>query len=452
MRCLRGIKEKSHWIEPHQIVLLIGLSIAIAFIFEPVAHPGSIGDFVPTLYAINLTGNVLTFGVPFVIASIILWNTKKAHTSMAQKDALLHHRIRCYVTRYVITNMITSLVMAGVCMWGFSSAAANPAHLPGVIFASMGISFILNSFTFFIAIAVDAPLYTIFVNTSMLAYFSFYYGYSVLSATSVMSLYAPYHLFRFLAIFLSGHEFINESIMENYVGIVVQPIDLLGPLLVWSLVSGGCIVGSIILLRHSMERWVHESTTSEGKTEFTQESTREKTVSAVERRQKIASLGVILLFVSTAFFNLFVNSPPEIPENMYLYQSPESRENIALGSWSYDTVEVSSTQIAETEGWTLKVTILDWDEYDGGEGLRVRYGFLIYSLSDFAALNNTEKENIMISRTWAITPDHPSTGTSVHHQLDGAGTYLWAIRITDDSHKNASYVVSAKIEVYLNPV
>ncbi|MBD3159081.1 MAG: hypothetical protein GF309_09860 [Candidatus Lokiarchaeota archaeon] len=450
MSNVNQIMEKIRWINPIHVIVLVGVSGVLVLFFQPLAEPSEVGEFVSTLYAVNLTGNILTFGVPFMIASVISWNTKKAHNSMAQKDASLHHRIRCYVTRYIIANTLTFLFMAAVCIWGFSSASANPAHLPGIILACMGISLILNAFTFFIAIAVDSPFYTICVTTGIFVYFSFYHGYSALSATGVASLYAPYHLFRFLAIFLTGYEFANESVMENYLGVIVQPINLLGPLLTWSVVSIGGIALSVILLRNSMERWVHEDTTSRGKTEFTQTPTVE-TVPSIEKRQKIASIAVILLFVSTASFNLFVNNPPGIPESMYLYQSPETGEAITLGSWTYNTVEVSATQISEAEGWTLKVTILDWGEYDGGEGLRIRYGFLMYSLSDFAALNNSEKEDVMTSMTWGITPERPSTGTGVHCQLDGAGTYLWGVRITDDSNENASYVVSARIEVYLNP-
>jgi len=36
--------------------------------------------------------------------------------------------------------------------------------------------------------------------------------------------------------------------------------------------------------------------------------------------------------------------------------------------------------------------------------------------------------------------------------LDGAGTYLWGVTITDDSNENASYVVFVRIRAYLNPV
>ncbi|MBS3793667.1 MAG: hypothetical protein KGY80_02120 [Candidatus Thorarchaeota archaeon] len=93
MSWLRGIKEKSHWIEPHQIVLLIGLSIVAAGIFEHIAHPGSVGDFEPTLYAINLTGT----GVHHQLdgAGTYLWGLRLLTIQMKTHHMLFLRGLRC---------------------------------------------------------------------------------------------------------------------------------------------------------------------------------------------------------------------------------------------------------------------------------------------------------------------------------------------------------------------
>jgi hypothetical protein len=239
--------------------------------------------------------------------------------------------------------------------------------------------------------------------------------------------------------------------MVDYLRIYVEPISLVAPLLMWCVFAIFSIMCSIYLLRDAMERWSHDESAWDDDKEVSEQGLIPKLDLSTRKRQKVVSLIVIALFLFTTAFNLISITPTDIPDDLYLYRSPESGEPIILGSWNYNTVQLTSSHLSQADGWVLKVTVLEWGAYNVGEGLRMRYGFLIYGLSTFSTLNDTEREGVMTSRTWGITPERPSTGTGVHHSLDGEDSYLWAFRITDDSNANATYGITISVELYLHP-
>jgi hypothetical protein len=440
------------WLNPLYLTVLVILSAFASIALEPLADPSNVGDFASTLYAINLTSNILTLGIPITFGSVIMWNTEETQEAMAQPDAPFSVRRREFITRYLLSSAMTFVYMTAVCVIGFILARADTAYLPGILLAALVVSLILSAVTSFIAIAVDSPVLTLILTSAIFLFLSSTFGYSVFSADGLISLFAPYHLFRFLAVILSGYEFLNESVMQNYLGIAITPVSLLLPLIVWVSAAMFSAALSIRMLHDSMKQWSQEGYAWEGATNTSQQSLMHRLTQATHRKREIVTLGVIVLFLSAATFNLITIGNTEIPEDLYLYRSPATGENIALGWWRYDTVVLSSSELCQSDGWTLRVTILDWGAYGGGEGLRIRYGFLVFSISAFSAMNDTEREGVMTSRTWGLTPEHPSTGTGVSHGLEGADTYLWALRVTDDSNENATYVIRISIALYLIPM
>lgn len=449
---LQSLRKRYHWIDLTHVIVLLAISAGVTYYFRESAmmlhEPFAIDS---TFNVINLIATTLIYGVPFTLGAVILWNTKFAHQNLIESIVSSKNIKRVYLERLVISSTISFLFMVGICIVGYVMKGANIIYLPTILLSALIVSYILNIMTFSLALFVDSPALTILFGTGIFSLFAFQLGWSPFSALSETSLYAPYHLFRYLAWILTGYQFSNEHLMEDYVGIAIQPLSMVGPLLAWVLLSLLFVYVSMYFIQEGLPRWEEEQHTWD-KEQSSAEVFQTNKLFTVNNRRKMLAVGIIILLVSIAAFNVFTTSSQnQIPEDLILYRSPENGEIIELGSWRYNTVDVTATQISNADGWVLSVTVLEWGEYGGGDGLDIRYRFLVLSLFEFEAMNQTERESVIVSIAHGITPEHPTGGTGTHTSLEGADTYLWAIQITDSANANATYSIKIYIDLYLHP-
>lgn len=436
-----------------QIAIIFVISLSITYFFrESAVMLNEPFDYDSTFKAINLIATTFIYGVPFTLGGVIMWNTDKSHRNISERTS--HRAIRdLYLERLVFTTLISFLLMLGICIFGFIVFGAEIVHLPAILLSMILVTIMLNIIISLLALFVDSPIHTIIFATAIFSYLSFILGWSPFSASDDFALYSPYHLFRFLAIILIGYDFPSGQFMEYYTGLAVQPLSLVGPLVVWGLLSLISVIGTTNLMQEGVTRWKQETSSWESQAYDIKAPSVLKSIRDVKIRQKMFAAVIVLLFISTATYNIVISSGGnQIPEDLYLYRSPFGGERINLNSWRYGEVEISSTQISQADGWTVDVTIVEWGIYSGSEGLDVKKGLVKLSLEEYAELNDTER-NSLISGTWhGFTPDNPTSGEGVVFNLDDAGTYIWAVKVTDSASVNATYMITISINVYLQSI
>ncbi len=461
---MRGLREKLRFlglIRPRDLAVWLALSCASVIVLSPLSYPIASEGISSTLHAINITASVLTFGIPFSLGSALVWNKAYARQQMVHLDNTLPVLSIEYLKRYVLVVTITTLFMAAVSLIAFTAAGASPEHLPGVLVAAFIVSALVCPLMFLIAIAADNTRMSTGFGSTAFIILAFTMGYTQFSVMhDVGSLYAPYHFYRFLATFLTGYEFDNSSIMQYYMQINVEPIALLGPALMWAVISILAAVGSLVLLRTDIDFWKHDMTdwgsaervrkdSAYAASALTDDNMFRQRAAAVRRRKQLIATLLILFFISTMFFNYATLVAQDNPDpQMVLYQSPFGGESVVIGGWRFGTVEVTPSSSLKADHWVLEATVNDWGEYIGTEGLTLRFGLASVTESEFLAMNETEREEVYPSLNRQITPEDPSTGSG-SMMLQETGLLLWAVRFTENSGNITSYIISVTIVLYL---
>ncbi|MBD3405638.1 MAG: hypothetical protein GF411_05850 [Candidatus Lokiarchaeota archaeon] len=447
------LRKRVDWIEPNYVLVLIGLTLVLIVSTSEQSIIEDPFDFSTTLSSISVVASVFTFGIPFSIGAVVMWTTPKAHRSIMHPEPTPSYLRSTYLSRLTLSTGLSLFVLFIATLIGFLIYGGNFTYFPTVLVSSLLVALMLNILVFVLALYLDSPMYTFAISTLLFLYLSFEFGWSLRSTDDIFSLCTPYHLFRYLAVLLSGYQFPHEQAMEHYMGFYADFSVLLGPLLLWGIVSVLSILGSLHLLKGNMLHWMKESSTWENPSLSPKESQTSGMVVHSQKRIKIMAMLIVILFSATTIFNtVLIPTGRQIPEEFYLYQSPATGEPITLGSWRYDSVYISDSLLSQTDGFTLRVTILGWGGYSGGEGLRVKKDLVSLSVSQFEAMNETEREDAIPSGSWGLTPDRSETGSGIQHSIDDAGIYLWALRFTDDSDENATYTIVVFIEIYFNPL
>ncbi|TXT54064.1 MAG: membrane protein of unknown function [Candidatus Thorarchaeota archaeon] len=447
------LRKRVDWIGPKCLIAMIGLSLVLLIATVETSLIEEPFDFSTTLSSIGVVASVFTFGIPFSIGAVVMWTTPKAHQSMLRTEPTSSYIRRTYLSRLILSTGLSFSVLFIGALVGFVIYGGDFTYFPSVLVASLLVGMMLTLLVFSLALYLDSPKYTLVISTLLFLFLSFEFGWSPRSADDIFSLCTPYHLFRYLAVILSGYQFPHEQAMEHYMGVYADFTVLLGPLLLWSIASVFSILGSLYLLKGNMMQWRKESSTWDDGALGSMESQPSGMVVHTHKRIKIMAMLIVILFSAATIFNtVLIPAGRQIPEEFYLYQSPETGEPITLGSWMYDSVYISDTLLSQTDGFTLMVTILEWGGYSGDDGLQVKYDMVSLSVSQFEAMNETEREDAIYPTSRGLTPDRPATGPGVQHSIDDAGTYLWAFRFTDTSNETAAYTIVVFIEIYFNPV
>ncbi|MHA1927899.1 MAG: hypothetical protein ACTSV2_04870 [Candidatus Thorarchaeota archaeon] len=437
------LKETIRAITPRFLLFYIVGSIIFSIIIGFNSFSNFSGGFGPALTAIDLSSSMFVLGAPFVMgASLLLPSFRSSKDKIPESDEDLNARFLT-ISRFVVLLVITTAFTISWILMSYSLAIQDSpdispdlvlAYLPGTLLSGLIMTIILSAVTTFVATILDDWKIALVANLVLFFILWFAFGATTrLDAYDSLTLFGPYHLYRFLSVAASGNVvdpvygivWENPTTMAGLMGITFGFADIL--------ISGGLwITISMVLLlitqypmrqninRLRMERDLARSVPADQKL---LERMKTSTQFLRQRRQALGTVLVIMLVV-LPLLQFSVQVAIEEEATQTLYESPTNGETLALGSWVYGEVVIAPPPAGLHNMYQLRVEILDWggcppelDQYSKVREL---------SLADFEALNDTEKEDL-ISLIYHITPDRTVMGTG-YFSIHTTGTHVWACK------------------------
>ena len=402
------------------------ISILSIAIFVPFLVPSDAGLFSNTLHAINTVAMVFILGIPFSLSSVIL----------VRKDKRESREIDL---RSIGITYIVCATFIGTLSFIVSIFLAVPLyHMFGILLAALLVALIPCIVTYTIAHFFDDWRYSLIISISMFLFMSQIFGYLPQQVPMGMSsLYSLYHLFRFLAVFMSGYQFANVTQMENALGLSVDFLQVVGPLLVWLLI----VIPLLLIYRYRNRRIIERD----------QLKATPEMFPFIVSKKNIAVLVLSLLIISSGVSYAWNISPPidNEPETYILYSSPPGGETMVLGEWW--AVFVVFPDILQN-GYArdnIMFEVLDWGTVQEPRLIAIQFAFADMTLSQFASMNDTERNEEFAGQHVGLSDEQPTLST-------GWGSYwinesrLWVHRMTnqganqDGAEFSVNIVISAR--------
>lgn len=431
-------KEVKRWL------ILVVMTFSFYF-FLWVGGPG----YSPLSATFNLAraiGWLLATGVPFVIGASLLLCSDQTRNKIVE-----HLRTRGEVRfSYLFVSYIamTIAIMVLISVAGLVVVSSGNIAILGVLPQLLGIvlliSLIVTPIYAFVAIVLDSMSKSIVIG--------FFLSIAIVATTGQpgfpanypeISLFGPTHLLSAL-LFISIGAYGNYSV-EYYVGTPFQPIHVVVPILVWSVLSVICYFGARNIFSDNLSRWVKER---EGWLADEQSKANlddmtlpanlpsiRKELYGRQRKAVVVSVAIIILIFIGGFGYVQVNQGNL---TQVVYESPEGGESVAIGDWlvgSFTGVEPPSSSI--TLGVTCQGRIVDWS---GGTGsVYFTFEHRAMTLSEFQALNETEFSDLF---------DHSESGNPMTTGTFSSGLggpihdseYVWVLRFNDVNGRTSGSV------------
>jgi hypothetical protein len=405
-------------------------SILSMLAFIPFLSSSDAGMFSNTLDAINIIAMVFIIGIPFSFGSALLVSEKR------EGSTKISHR------QYGTVYMICSLFVVGAGLSIAISVGVPLTHIPGILLAAVIVTMIPCIFTTVISQYFNEWRYSILINTSIFLFVSYNFGYLPQhTQMGTSSLYSLYHLYRFLAVFMSGYQFENISQMENALGIGFDSSLVVVPFLVWTLVA---------MLSFLIHRSIVKRTIAYEGVKGTPESSPQMFPIIVSKRHIVVGMLTLLLILSGASYAWNISPPiSNEPETFVLYSSPTRGETIILGQWWTAAVEFPDILKNGQGKWNFRIEVLDWGTVLQPVVIVIQFGFEDMTLSEFEAMNESQRDDEFSGQSIGLGTDQPtlSTGWGV---MSFHETRLWVHRMTrqsgnqDGAEFSANIVISAR--------
>ncbi|MHA2045943.1 MAG: hypothetical protein ACW99G_14215 [Candidatus Thorarchaeota archaeon] len=400
------------------IIWFVG-SILSILVFIPFFHSSTAGMFSRTLDAINIIAMVFIIGIPFSFGSALLVRANKEGSN------------KINLRQYGIVYMICSLFIVGAGLFTAISFGVPLDHLPGILLAALVVAMIPCIFTTVIAQYFDDWRYSLLISSSIFLFASNQFGYlpqHMMMGTS--SLYSLYHLYRFLAVLMSGYQFETLSQMENTLGLGFDIYIVVNPLFVWILFA----ILSFLIHRFR----VMKTTEYEGLNDIP-ESSPQMLPTIVSKKYIVGAMLTLLVILSGASYAWNISPPiTNEPETFVLYSSHTTGETLVLGQWWTAAVEFPDILKNSRGSYTIRIEVL-------------QFGFEDMTLSEFAAMNESQRDDEFSGQHIGLGTDQPTlrTGWSA---MSFNETRLWVHRMTSQSGNQdgaefiANIVISARAE------
>ncbi|MHA2213540.1 MAG: hypothetical protein ACW992_10305 [Candidatus Thorarchaeota archaeon] len=302
--------------------------------------------------------------------------------------------------------------------------------------AVLPVSWVMCSIAAFVALMVDDWRFATGIGSTVFFVIGLVFGFTpwqVLHGET--SLFAPYHLFRFLAIILSGHHFLSPQEMVMRVGLVTNMAALLMPVFTLLVVSLLSYLGSVIVYRRNHERWSLEVFSGEQIKSHSKPELQAAMVGKLKKarvglkQQRQAVVVAVLLFI--AFLPLLSRSyieQREEEEITILFESSPEGFRVLLDEWLFGAFEVPSPPGGMQNSLGVQSTIANW----GGcpYVLEATIGFTQMDIESFRALDDVQRTSAIGVTSHNIDRDKPTSGGGYSTIGDDSGMFVWALQYT----------------------
>ncbi len=421
------------------------------------------GPFGAAFVAINLVATILVTGVPFSLSAALLLTTSNApggvnnQSPSTQQAPSLRRRFAAQLVLTSLYMALFTLVAFGIAITQFPDVepAAVLAYLPAALFPIPVFSLLLCSLTALIAVILDEWRWAAVGGSVFLSTFAMATGLTPwMVSYNELVLYSPYHLYRFTAIALSGHRFLDRGNMEMLIGIAFDPVYLLPPIL--TLVGLSLLLlpltrslfrRNVRLWRLGQTGWMDAGRTKPAKRQV-DDAARLQLLDTAHaslrfRRRVFAAILVAFIVVFPPFYQLTEVSWQE-EDITVLYDTGPSGVEIAVGEWLYGEVDVPEPPAGQETLWGITTEILDW----GGCPLPLheRGHLLPLHADEFAAMNETERLNVTPGYSLKDSKEYPKSyfGWS---SLFESGVHVWVVRFENPSSNSTQCHLRVTITV-----
>ncbi|MBD3158484.1 MAG: hypothetical protein GF309_06795 [Candidatus Lokiarchaeota archaeon] len=425
------------------------------------------GYFGALFYATNLSATILLHGIPFSLAAVLLFATEKSRALLSRVIAADHRPFLVFVVRLFALFAMSFFLYAGLIFVSFVMAAQVIPNLdffvilwdfPVALVSALVLSWILSSIVAFSTTLIDDWRGAVFFNTAVCVMPGLYFGPTpqTPAAHGEQSLYGFYHMFRFLAVLLSRHEFMNESQMIYQMSIAVNLGDLIVPLAVLLGISFLFNGGTVPLFRENVKRWFLETERFLNDREETEPEDEETKVqhmgrSLKELRKKLqqqrqgAVIGFVILWLVIPLVGMYDVPTENNGSEGVLYASPADGIMIELGEWLCGQVEIPKPPSGRDNAVEVLATIINWGNCP--EPLSAKAGALPCTLDYFRNLDDEAKAQAISGTSVHITRDAPSAGGGFYNIGDNYGNYTWAVQFFEEGTNETDCTLTIRVEV-----
>lgn len=170
-------------------------------------------------------------------------------------------------------------------------------------------------------------------------------------------------------------------------------------------------------------------------------------MNGVSRRRRgllyIGSISVIfVMFMSVGIFRIF----PVFPGyHEIIYSSPGSSIIISSGAWSAKPFTIDG----DHKGWGILVEGVLLSHNFKVDQIVLEFGYAPLSLTNFMALNDTEKRDAFWGFSSGVTMDQSGTEYSTGFPGIGSiGEYVWAIRFIDLDNNSTVFETNFAVSLF----
>ena len=406
--------------------LWLFISILSIAIFVPFIGRSDAGSFSNTLHAINIVAMVFILGIPFSLSSVILVRRDRKESREIDLRSIGITYIVCATFIGTLSFIVTIFL------------AVPLYHLFGILLAALLVALIPCIITYIIAHFFDDWRYSLIITISLFLFMSQNFGYLPQQVPmGIASLYSLYHLFRFLAVFMSGYQFANVTQMENALGIGVEFLQVVGPLLAWFLI----VILSLLIYRYRNKKIIERG----------QLKTTPEMFPFLVSKKNIAVLVLSIILILSGMSYTWNISPPieDEPETYILYSSPTGGDTMILGEWWTAFVIFPDILQHGYARYNIMFEVLDWGTVQDPRLIVIQFAFEDMTLSQFASMNETERDEEFAGQHVGLSNEQPTLDT-------GWGSYwinesrLWVHRMTnqgtnqDGAEFSVNIVISAR--------
>ncbi|MHA1961533.1 MAG: hypothetical protein ACW99U_15030 [Candidatus Thorarchaeota archaeon] len=459
------LKETVRAITPKFLLFYIAGSVVLSIVLGFYSFVQWASGFGAALTAINLSSSMFTLGAPFVMGASLLLPSFFSSKDKVSETREIHNARFLTISRFLVlfilsTAFVISWILLSYYLAMQEYTQLSPdlilAYLPGTIISGLIMTIILSALTTTVATIMDDWKLALIANLGLFFMLGTSFGSTFsLHTSDTLAIFGPYHLYRFLSLFLSGNisdpifgtVWGNPTLMNMILGINFGFADILISFTLWIVLS----IALLIITQHPMKQNISRLRIEIALNRFTPDDqnllTQMKEIKQAlnHRRLLLGALLVIMLFVLPLFQQSVTITNVEESQTT-LYQSPSNGVMLSLGSWAYGEVEVPLPSEGLNNMYQIRVEILDWGGCpDELERLAI---FSEISMGDFEGLNETEKDDLVRIRSLRITPDRTVVGSGFS-AIQSTGTHLWAFKFVPAEGYSLQGTMHIRISVVL---
>lgn len=433
----------------------LGGSIVAVFLMSlATRRENFLAEYLDLYYSINVTATIMISGVPLVLSSLFLLTPKWRRMQIVrwlERGHSIHHAYLRISLEVISLNtlFIASISFLMLLVTGTSLSYLLILALTGFVF-----SLILSPLAVFLTLSLNNAIASICCIFAIFWTLSFLYGSTPFQLfQGEVSLFHPYHLYRFMSLFMAGIEFPTTSSMVYYLQIFVTPDALVLPLLLWTIIGLVMFVAGVFIFPRALKAWDIESDTIWRTVEDKNggivliDYTKVKQSLVKQQRYVIGVLFVLVLFVAS--INYIQTAPMFVGNNEneeILYQSPIGGEEIVFGLWLYGEVDFSQATV-EGELWKeIEVRILNWGSAPQDITVSMNSNIVALTLPELLELNETDRAGLFGSTNSGIDRNDPETGSGFT-SVDEVGVHVWGIRFFNEEHDNEEFTFTVMITI-----